>query len=104
MFYTVDQDCQLKGKNGKEIPTLLIRINKVEPRTNKVGSQFNKVGHRIIERVDPNQKSRAQNQQSGSRILYGHGPVFRLRVITQFLELLIISRPEGILENYRINY
>ena len=58
-------------ENGKKTHTLLIRINKVEPRINKVEPRINKVGHRIVKGVDPNQQSGAQNQQSVSRILYG---------------------------------
>ena len=53
-FCPVDQDCQLIWENGVDIPTLLIRINKKEPRINKVWSQINEVGHRIVEGVDLN--------------------------------------------------
>ena len=69
-FCTVDQDCQPDRENGKEIPTLLIRINKVVSRINKVVSRINKVVSRIVEGVDPNQQGGTPNQQSVSRILY----------------------------------
>ena len=70
IFCTVDQDCQPDRENGKEIPTLLIRINKVVSRINKVVSRINKVVSRIVEGVDPNQQGGTPNQQSVSRILY----------------------------------
>ena len=69
-FCTVDKDCQLKRENGKEIPTLLIPINKVVSQINKVVSRINKVVSRIVEGVDPNQQGVTPNQQSVSRILY----------------------------------
>ena len=80
-FCTVDQDCQPDRENGKEIPTLLIRINKVVSRINKVVSRINKLVSRIVEGVDPNQQGGTPNQQSVSRILYGESCIIPIQAV-----------------------